>query len=65
MKGQKSILFSSTEVSDHICSASRSALMQLIKLVTSEQKMQSLIAKALQTDLNTSVWISMKAVSYK
>ena len=39
--------------------------MRLIKLVTSEQKMQSLIAKALQTDLNTSVWISMKAVSYK
>ena len=39
--------------------------MQTSKLVKSEQKMQSLIAKALRTDLNTSVQISMKAVSYK
>ena len=31
--------------------------------VTSEQKMQWLIANALGTDLNTSVQISMKAVS--
>ena len=65
MKGQKSISFSSTEVSDHLCSVSRSALMRSIKLVTSEQKMQSLIAKALRTDLNTSVRLSMKAVRYK
>ena len=39
--------------------------MRSIKLVSSEQKMQSLIAKALRTDLNMSVQISMKAVSYK
>ena len=39
--------------------------MQSGKLVTSEQKMQSLIAKALRTDLNKSVQISMKAVGYK
>jgi predicted NAD/FAD-dependent oxidoreductase len=38
--------------------------MQSDKLVKSEQKMQSQIAKALRTDLNTSVQISMKAVSY-
>jgi len=37
--------------------------MRLSKLVTSEQKMQSLIAKALRTDLNTSIHLSMKAVS--
>ena len=33
------------------------------KLVTSEQKMQWLIANSLGTDLNTSVQLSMKAVS--
>ena len=37
--------------------------MRLSKLVASEQKMQSLIAKALGTDLNTSVQLSIKAVS--
>jgi hypothetical protein len=35
----------------------------LNNLVTSEQKMQWLIADALATDLNTSVKLSMKAVS--
>ena len=40
-----------------------SASIQLNELVTSEQKMQSLIAKALGTDLNTSILLSMKAVS--
>ena len=44
-------------------SVSKSASMSSSKLVTSEQKMQSLIAKALRTDLNKSVQISMKAVS--
>ena len=39
--------------------------MQSSKLVKSEQKLQSLIAKALRTDLNASVQISMKAVSCK
>ena len=39
--------------------------MRSSKLVTSEQKMQSLIATALRTDLNKSVQISMKAVSDK
>ena len=39
--------------------------MQSSKLVTSEQKMQSLIAKALRTDLIMSILISVKAVSYK
>ena len=39
--------------------------MQSSKLVKSEQKMQSMIAKALRTDLNMTVQISMKAVSYK
>ena len=33
------------------------------KLVTSEQKMQWVIASALGTDLNASVQLSMKAVS--
>ena len=42
-----------------------SVLIRSSKLVTSEQKMESLIAKALRTDLNMSVRISMKAVSYK
>ena len=37
--------------------------MQLNIIVASEQKMQSLIAKALGTDLNMSVQLSMKAVS--
>ena len=37
--------------------------MRSNNLVTSEQKMQWLIANALGTDLNTSVQISMKAVS--
>jgi hypothetical protein len=41
----------------------KSASMRLNKLVTSEQKMKSQIAKALGTDLNTSVQLSMKAVS--
>jgi hypothetical protein len=39
------------------------ALMKSNKLVTSERKMESLIAKALRTDLNTSIHLSMKAVS--
>ena len=38
-------------------------LMGLNILVKSEQKMQWLIANALGTDLNTSVQLSMKAVS--
>ena len=37
--------------------------MRLNILVKSEQKMQWLIANALGTDLNTSVQLSMKAVS--
>ena len=37
--------------------------MTLNKLVTSEQKMQLLIANSLGIDLYTSVQISMKAVS--
>jgi len=37
--------------------------MRLRKLVKSEQKMDWLIAKELRTDLNTSVQLSMKAVS--
>ena len=37
--------------------------MRLNNLVTSEQKMMWLIANALGTDLNTSVQLSMKAVS--
>ena len=41
----------------------QSESMRLNKLVTSEQKMQWLIANALGTDLNTSVQLSMKAVS--
>jgi hypothetical protein len=40
-----------------------SAFMKFDKPVTSEQKMESLIAKALRTDLNTSIHLSMKAVS--
>ena len=44
---------------------SKSASMRSSKLVTSEQKMQSLIATALRTDLDMSVHISMKAVSNK
>ena len=43
----------------------RSTSIRSCKLVKSEQKMQSLIAKALRTDLNISVQISVKAVSYK
>ena len=39
--------------------------MRSSKSVTSGRKMQSLIAKSLQTDLNMSVQISMKAVSLK
>ena len=64
MKSQKANLSSTAEVSDHLCSV-KSASMRLSKLVTSEQKMQSLIATALRTDLNMSVQISMKAVSDK
>ena len=41
----------------------QSESMRLNKSVTSEQKMQWLIANSLGTDLNTSVQISMKAVS--
>ena len=37
--------------------------MILNKLVTSEQKMDWVIANALGTDLNASVQLSMKAVS--
>ena len=40
-----------------------SAFMKFDKLVASEQKMESLMAKALRTDLNTSIHLSMKAVS--
>ena len=64
MKSQKAILSFTAEVSDHLCSVSNSS-MRSSKLVTSEQKMQSLIATALRTDLNMSVQISMKAVSNK
>ena len=64
MKSQIAILSSTAEVSDQLCSVSNSS-MRLSKIVTSEQKMQSLIATALQTDLNMSVRISMKAVSNK
>ena len=39
------------------------ALMTSDKPVASERKMESLIAKALRTDLNTSIHLSMKAVS--
>jgi hypothetical protein len=65
VKGQKANLSSTAEVSDNLCSVSKSASMRSNKLVTSEQKMQSLIATALRTDLNMSVQISMKAVSNK
>ena len=41
----------------------QSESIRLNKLVTSEQKLQWLIAKSLGIDLNTSVQISMKAVS--
>ena len=41
----------------------QSESMRLNKLVASEQKMQCLIANALGTDLNTSVQLSMNAVS--
>ena len=44
-----------------LCPQSES--MRLNKLVTSEQKMEWVIANALETDLNTSVQLSMKAVS--
>ena len=64
MKSQIAILSSTAEVSDHLCSVCKSS-MRSSKLVTSEQKMQSLIATALRTDLNKSVQISMKAVSDK
>ena len=64
MKSQIAILSSTAEVSDHLRSVSKSS-MRTSKLVTSEQKMQSLIATALRTDLNMSVQISMKAVSNK
>ena len=65
MKGQEAILLSSAEVSDHLCSVFQVCMMRSSKLVTSEQKMQSLIATALRTDLDMSVHISMKAVSNK
>ena len=64
MKGQKAIFSFYKEVSDHFFPYLRFASMRSNKLVKSEEKMQSLIAKALQTDLNTSVQISMKAVSF-
>ena len=60
MKAQKAILSSSMEVSGY---HSQSESMRLNKLVTSEQKMQWLIANALGTDLISSVQLSMKAVS--
>ena len=63
MKGQKTSLSFTKEVSVHPCAVSKSALMRLSKSVTLEQKMESLIATALRTDLNMSVQISMKAVS--
>ena len=63
MKDQEALLSSSVEVS-LFCIPSP-ASMRSSKLVTSEQKMQSLIATALRTDLNMSVQISMKAVSDK
>lgn len=40
-----------------------SAFTKFDKPVISKQKMESLIAKALRTDLNTSIHLSMKAVS--
>ena len=61
MKAQKAISSSAVEVSDHLYPQSGS--VRLNKLVKSEQKMQYLIANALETDLNTSVQLSMKAVS--
>ena len=63
MKAQKAISSSSVEVSDYLRFVSASESMKLNKLVTSEQKMQWLIANALGTDLNASVQLSMKAVS--
>ena len=65
MKDQIAIISFTKEVSGHLCSVSKSPLMRSSKLVSSEQKMQSLIATALRTDLNMSVQISMKAVSNK
>ena len=63
MKGQKAISSSSVVVSDHLPFVSAVEAMRLNNLVTSEQKMMWLIANALGTDLNTSVQLSMKAVS--
>ena len=50
------------EVSDHLRLYLQSNLMRLNKLVTSDRKMQCLIANALGTDLITSVQLLMKAV---
>ena len=65
MRSQRAILSSTAEVSDHFYTVSKSVSMRSRKLVTSEQKMQSVIATALRTDLNMSVQVSMKAVSNK
>ena len=59
-KAQKVISSSSVEVSDHNL---LNPPMILNRLATSEQKMQRLIANSLGIGLNTSVQISMKAVS--
>ena len=64
MKGQKVTSSSSAEVSDHLRSVSKFS-MRSSKSVSSEQKMESLIAKGLQTDLNMSVRVSLKVVSFK
>jgi hypothetical protein len=62
MKAQETISSSSMEVSDTTFVPPIRSLINGI-LVTSEQKMQWLIANALGTDLNSSVQLSMKAVS--
>jgi hypothetical protein len=63
MKAPRSILFFSVEVSNHLCSYPGSVLTRLNKLVTSDQKIELVIAKGLRTDLDTSALLSMKAVS--
>jgi hypothetical protein len=63
MKAQKAVSSSSMEVSDYLSVPESESTLGLNKLVTSDQKMQWLIANALGTDLNTSVRLSMKAVS--
>ena len=64
MKDQKVISSSFMEVSNHLYSISRVCLDAIDKLVASDQKMESVIAKALREDLDTSTLLSMKAVSF-